>query len=86
MAQDIIGMEDMMAIYEVTDCYGIDRESISVPLEKQGGGAVKRQPSGEIEVIAPADVTTREWLPTLDAALRDLGFEIEVEESEPWQA
>lgn len=49
MAEDIIGMEDMMAIYEVTDRFGIDRESISVPLEKAGAGRVAREPRGVIQ-------------------------------------
>ena len=40
MPGEIIGMEDMMAIYEVTDRFEIDRETISVPLEKLGDGSV----------------------------------------------
>ena len=46
MSEEIIGMDDMMAIYEVTDRFGIDRESIGVPLEKDGDGAVRRESGG----------------------------------------
>ena len=42
MSEQIIGMDDMMAVYEVTDRFGIDRETISVPLEKEGHGNVVR--------------------------------------------
>ena len=35
MEPEIIGMDDMLAVYEITDLFGIDRESISVPLEKR---------------------------------------------------
>ncbi len=81
MADDIISMDDMMALYEVTDRYGIDREQISVPLEKSGGGAVDLQPSGAVEITIPANITTRDWLPKLEEDLRSKGF-LEVEEED----
>ena len=46
MSDDIIGMDDMMAVYEVTDRFGIDRETISVPLGKEGIGDVGRHSTG----------------------------------------
>ena len=84
MTEEIIGMDDMMAIYEVTDRFGIDRESISVPLEKEGSGAVSRDPADVVEITAPATVSTRDWLPTLQAELERLGFELQEDEEEPW--
>ncbi len=69
----------MMAIYEVTDRFGIDRESISVPLEKEGGGAVT---GGTGEITAPATIPTSEWLPALEEDLLGLGFELQSEEDE----
>ena len=77
MTDDIIGMQDMMAIYEVTDRFGIDRESISVPLEKAEPGGVSRQSQGGIEVTVPAKIPIRQWLPTLEAELERLGFALE---------
>ena len=38
MADDIIGMREMIAIFGVTDEYGVDREQISVPLGKEDLG------------------------------------------------
>ena len=84
MGDEIIGMDDMMAIYEVTDLFGIDRETISVPLEKEGGGAVRALPAGGVEIFAPETVATREWLPILREELLRLGFELHGEEDEPW--
>ena len=86
MGDDIIGMDDMMAIYEVTDLFGIDRETISVPLEKEGDGVASKQADGGVEIVAPATTTTREWLPTLRADLQRLGFEEQEaeEDEEPW--
>ena len=83
MADEIIGMDDMMAVYDVTDLFGIDRETISVPLEKVGEGGVERRPGGEIEIVVPASITTREWLPALRAALERLGFEA-AESDDDW--
>ena len=77
MTDDIIGMQDMMAIYEVTDRFGIDREAISVPLEKAEAGSVSRQSDGGIEVIVPATIPIRQWIPTLEAELERLGFMLE---------
>ena len=84
MTEEIIGMDDMMAIYEVTDRFGIDRENISVPLEKEGNGAVSGQGAGAVEITAPAAESTRDWLPTLQAELERLGFELQDDEDEPW--
>ncbi len=77
MTEDIIGMQDMIAIYEVTDRFGIDREAISVPLEKAEAGGVSRQSHGGIEVIVPATIPIRQWIPTLEAELERLGFMLE---------
>ena len=47
MSDEIIGMDDMMAVYQVTDEFGIDRESISVPLEKGTAVAASNLPPAE---------------------------------------
>ncbi len=81
MADDIISMDDMMTLYEVTDRFGIDREQISVPLEKSGGGSLSLLRSGAVEITVPANVPTRDWLPVLEADLKSKGF-LEVEEDD----
>ncbi len=85
MADDIIDMDDMMAIYEVTDLMGIDRESISVPLDKDGMGGASILEAGTLEIRAPAVVSTREWLPTLTGILEGLGYE-ESTEGDEWDS
>ena len=82
MADDIIGMDDMMAIYEVTDLMGIDRESISVPLDKDGMGGASILEDGTLEIRAPAGAATREWLPALRGVLEGLGYEESTEDDE----
>ena len=85
MSEQIIGMDDMMAVYEVTDRFGIDRETISVPLEKEGHGNVVRGPDGGVEITVPAETSTRDWLPNLTEDLRALGFEPQDEEDDEWE-
>ncbi len=74
MEPEIIGMDDMLAVYEVTDLLGIDRESISVPLEKEAHGSVRLRGT-EVEIVIPAGIPVRDWLPELRARLEEHGFE-----------
>ena len=76
MNEDIIGMTDMAAIYDVTDRFGIDREAISVPLEKAERGSVKKDPSGELEITVPAVAAADKWIDFLRSELELLGFEL----------
>ena len=84
MTEEIIGMHDMTAIYEVTDLFGINRESISVPLEREGGGDVLRKPDGAVEIVAPATMSTQDWLPSVHAKLERLGFVLVEADEELW--
>ena len=77
MSDEIIGMDDMMAVYQVTDKFGIDRESISAV-------AASKQPDGSVEIVVPVGEMSDEWVPVLHASLLELGFE-PVEE-DPWDA
>ena len=83
MSGDIIGMEDMMAIYEVTDRFEIDRETISVPLEKADEWSVTANEDGSIEIVAPSVIPISDWQSTLENRIRQLGFSTD-DGSEPW--
>ena len=74
MVDDIIGMAEMGVVFAVTDALGIDRELISVPLEKEDPGSVKRLASGEVEIVVPLTVTQDAWVRRLMADLKELGF------------
>ena len=77
MSDEIIGMADIVAVYEITDRFAIDRETIGVPLGKQGAGGVARQADGGVEITVPSTIPTRDWLPTLEADLAKLGFTLQ---------
>jgi len=76
MGDEIIGMEDMQAVYEITDLFDIDRETISVPLEKGPSGSVEAADDGSFEIIVPAGIPIRDWLPALQSGIEALGFSI----------
>ena len=80
MTDDIISMHVMGVIFEVTDAFGIDRESISVPLEKEDPGTVRMFSKGEVEIIVPLSVPIEVWVTTLLSELQRLGFELQEEE------
>ena len=74
---EIITMEDMAALYEVTDELGIDRESLNVELGKEDPGAWGMGDGGMmkhevIEITLPLTTPLDEWLPTLKAGLEAL--------------
>jgi hypothetical protein len=69
-------MEDMLAIYSVTDRFGIDRETISVPLGKEDDGRIDLDEKGVLEITVPETVDTADWLEVLKDQLLGLGFEI----------
>ena len=74
---EIITMEDMAAVYDVTDDLGIDRESINVELAREDPGSWGKGESGMmkrevIEITLPLTTPLQEWLPTLKTGLEEL--------------
>jgi hypothetical protein len=76
---DIITMEDMARVYEVTDELGIDRESINVELGKEDPGGWRKSNGGMmkrevIEITLPQSEPLDLWLPKLKAGLVELAL------------
>ena len=82
MSEDIIGMREMGAIFNVTDEFGIDREQISVSLGKEDPGTVSRRATGEIEIVVPLTVPVEDWMGTLASRLKELGFVVVADEDQ----
>ena len=74
MTEEIISMDDMAEIFELTDSLDIDREAIRVELSKDDPGSVARQPDGLIEMVVPLTTPLASWLQTLEAELRRMGY------------
>ncbi|MSQ32504.1 MAG: hypothetical protein EXR59_04645 [Dehalococcoidia bacterium] len=71
---NVISMADMKAVFNVTDEFGIDREQISVSLEKADPGAVTLADDGvTIEITVPLSVKLDAFEKTLRKLLHDMG-------------
>lgn len=82
MDDETIGMAEIMAVFSVTDAMGLHREQVSIPLERADPGAVRRLPSGEVEIVVPRSTPVEGWLPALRAKLLALGYEPVEDEEE----
>ena len=71
---DIITMEDMANLFDVTDSFLIDRESIQVELTKEDPGMVNLEDGGALEITLPLNASVQEWSATLRNTLEQLGF------------
>ena len=75
MAEELIGMEDMAAIFEVTDALGIHRESVRVELTKEDPGSIQRVADGMVEITLPVNETAEIFCRQLRIDLEAMGFE-----------
>lgn len=74
---EIITMEEIGMVYEVTDSLEIDRESLNIELGKEDPGGWRRSQSGlskrdVIEITLPLTTPLDDWLPTLTAGLEQM--------------
>ncbi len=82
MAEGIIDMQDMEAIFAVTDAFGIHRESVSVELSKEDPGSIQKSSGGAIEITVPVSVTIQDFSTRLLAELEAMGYIAGVDEDE----
>ena len=75
MAEELIGMEDMEAIFEVTDSLGIHRESVRVELTKEDPGSIQRVADGMVEITLPVNESAEVFCRKLRIDLEAMGFE-----------
>ena len=74
---ETITMDDMAAVYEVTDALGIDREAINVELGKEDPGSWGKGDGGMMKsevyaITLPLTQPLDEWLPRLKQGLEAL--------------
>ena len=75
MAEDLITMEDMAAIFEVTDGLGIHRDSVRVELNKEDPGSIQKVADGMVEITLPANESVQVFCRKLRIDLEAMGFE-----------
>ena len=70
----IITMDDMAAVFAVTDDYGVHRESVSVELAKEDPGSVAVSGRGVVEITLPASRAPAEFAAAIRAELETRGY------------
>jgi hypothetical protein len=75
MAEELIGMEDMEAIFEVTDALGIHRESVRVELTKEDPGSIQKVADGMVEITLPVNESAAVFCKKLRIDLEAMGYE-----------
>jgi hypothetical protein len=68
-----VTLQDILAVFEVTDALGLSREALVIPLTPGRPGRVRRLPDGRLEVVLDADVPLAEWLRGLPERIRAAG-------------
>ena len=74
MADEIITMDDMAAIFAVTDDMGIHRESVRVELTKEDPGSIAQGAGGLIEITIPSSTPSQNFAEELKAQLESMGY------------
>lgn len=66
---EMVTMNEMTQIFEVTDRLGIHREHVVVPLGPRHPGRVRRMPNGRFEIVVESEGALADWLPAMEADL-----------------
>ena len=75
MPDEVIGMDDMAAVFAVTDSLGIHRESVSVELSKEDPGSLDRRANGIVEITLPVTESIESFCDLLRTQLEAMGYE-----------
>lgn len=74
MPDEIITMDDMAAIFSVTDEMGIHRESVRVELTKEDPGSITQAVGDIVEITIPESRTALDFATEVRTALEAMGF------------
>jgi hypothetical protein len=75
MAEELISMDDMESIFEVTDALGIHRESVRVELTKEDPGSIQKVADGMVEITLPVNESAEVFCRKLRIDLEAMGYE-----------
>lgn len=70
----IITMDDMAAVFAVTDACGVHRESVSVELAREDPGQVAVSSRGIVEITLPASRTPADFADAIRRELEEQGY------------
>ena len=65
MPLTVVSFTHISRILGVTDCLGLNREWVEIPLSPESPGVVRRLTNGKLEIIVDADQPFEDWLRSL---------------------
>jgi hypothetical protein len=71
----IITMDDMALVFEVTDAFGIHRESVSVELAREDPGGVDVDGRGMVEITLPVSTAVADYAGEIRSQLEARGYQ-----------
>ena len=72
--EDMLSMDDIRAVFNITDAFGIDRETIRIELTKEDPGSLALRDDANLEIVVPLSISIEAWLPSFRAELGELGY------------
>jgi len=66
---EVVTMNEIDAIFAVTDTLGIHREKLVIPLGPASPGRVRKLPNGKFEITVDAERPIDEWVKDLPALI-----------------
>lgn len=66
---EVVTLQEIDAVFAVTDGLGIHREQLVIPLGPATPGRVRRLPNGKLEITIEAQRPLAEWLQDLPALI-----------------
>lgn len=74
MALKIVGMNEILKVFAITDQLGISREMIEIPLGPEHPGKVRKLANGKIEIIIESTDSLEKWIPQMKEEITKLHF------------
>ena len=74
MVLKIVGMNEILKVFAVTDQLGISREMIEIPLGPEHPGKVRKLPNGKFEIIIESTDSFEKWIPQMKEEITRLYF------------
>lgn len=69
---NVVTMKEIEAVFTVTDRLGLSREAVEIPLGPESPGLVRKLPNGKYEIVVDAEAPIADWLPVMEAELKNL--------------
>ena len=67
-----VTLKEIERIFAVIDPMGISREAVEIPLRTEHPGRVSILKNGKLEIVVERDGDFEDWIPRLEAQIRDL--------------